>query len=533
MAAIRQCQNSNCKHSEVGFGEIVKGHQDHKKLSLAQKVAQVAIVIFTSFSTIGASAVIGFAKARVLGAVVGGAIGVCLVIAGGVSFIIFRLKHEHRHHPISTSGLKFPEDTPSLGKFHEDHHVLVTKNSKETTEWKLDLIDQVEHFLEMSVSIGGGPTFRKALKKIQSLIERKPHVKVHLLTTHNLLEKEDTKLLKKLAKDYPDNFRYCITPLIPEVFPRPQQVESHPKIMVVDEKYFVVGGTNLQEELIQEGLTKPKRRKGRKRIQNQISSASRDMDVVGYGPLAKTLRREFFKLYANWEYRTARKKPKKLNNYYTPIPEGAKRASFSKLEQHPGLVHNVKIKAVVSSPENQFNNCTDEYERVIKSAKKTISLANMYFVPAPAICKALSEASDRCRVTLITNSKGKNGPPSGKFFVYGSRLNYPLIMKTEDTKSRIFEYSVPDTVYHPKRCTADGKTTVIGSYNTGPKSHSCDYEITLTLDSEEVVKKIDEVDAEDLKHAREISYREAKKLSSSFWTKVIGRVENNFLASLI
>ncbi|NGX42082.1 MAG: Major cardiolipin synthase ClsA [Chlamydiae bacterium] len=536
MSSIEPNPNINNDYAKLGFGEIAPGQQGHRELLLKQKIAKVALHIIVSLAIIFVAATVGLLLGGLPGAAIGAGIGIGIAAMGNTGFLVYRQVTAHKYNPPSTSNMEFPKDVPSLGEFHGGNDLLVTKDGKETTDWKLDLIDRAEQSIELCASIGGGPTFRKALEKIEERIKQKG-ITAHIMTTPDLLEKKDIKLLKRLAKEYPENFRYCITPLIPELLPDPHLIENHPKILVVDEKYFTVGSTNFQEELIQPGQEKPEKREGRKFIQSNISSASREMDVIGKGLMAKTLRREFYKLFAIWEYRTAPLKPKGLNNYYRPIDEKKQVASLDSLDRCEELIKNVKIKAVVSGPENQFNNCTDEYVALIKGAKKNIKIGQMFFSPAPEIVDALKEVPLDCEMTLITNSKGKNGPPSGKFYVDANRLNYPLILNSDRSKNHVYEYQVPDTVYHKKALIVDGQRSIIGSYNTGLKSHECDYELTFTIDSEAVTKKVEEVLEADLekdnigkhKYVRELSWQKVEKMSSAFKTRLFGNLQNQIL----
>lgn len=92
-----------------------------------------------------------------------------------------------------------------VGDWTKDNSILITQGAEETNHWKLEFIKHAKQSIEISGSICGGKVFREALNAIRDRIKECPDLKVHILTTPDLLESEDRVLIKEITKQYPDN----------------------------------------------------------------------------------------------------------------------------------------------------------------------------------------------------------------------------------------------------------------------------------------------------------------------------------------
>ncbi len=113
------------------------------------------------------------------------------------------------------------------------------------------------------------------------------------------------RVLDRVKEQFPDRFHYHITTMGLSFAKGHWQVcEHHIKLLVVDEKYFVVGGTNLWDSFC------------RSKVEDAdifyfhpvkliAPRACFDMDVCCTGPLAKQMRHLFFDL---WNLHTERDK---------------------------------------------------------------------------------------------------------------------------------------------------------------------------------------------------------------------------------
>ena len=79
---------------------------------------------------------------------------------------------------------------PALGKF-VNTDVRVSNHATESLEWKKELIRNAEQSIELSANFAGGEVFRDVLSIIESRMEKKVELKVHLLLSADLIEKTD------------------------------------------------------------------------------------------------------------------------------------------------------------------------------------------------------------------------------------------------------------------------------------------------------------------------------------------------------
>ena len=307
-------------------------------------------------------------------------------------------------------------------------------------------------------------------------------------------------------------------------------IDNHAKCFIVDEKYFSLGGTNLDVAACTEGTWTPPRNYNKSPLISQIwPSGMRDQDLVGKGELASQLRHHFHKFYALWENynRTGvfEKDPEKFanNNHYFQVTQRAAVAKFDQSEKRRFLNRD-KVKILIGGPHQQLSLITQEYVRLIDAAQKEIIIANLYFCPVDSIFQALLRAVNRgVKITVITNGVSDMAPDYTQYFCWANRIHYvPLFygrtfllwdqwnmggLPVKDT--RIFEYHVKDILLHKKMMIVDGRTLVVGSYNFGSRSDNGDYELVLVAESEELAEDLKKVHEKDLSHSRQVFPAEA------------------------
>jgi phosphatidylserine/phosphatidylglycerophosphate/cardiolipin synthase-like enzyme len=512
---------------ELGFGE--KAEEWPPQITCCQKVRSLALPILLGVTMLLSGVFLGavslipiaiFVKSSAilsLGAGIGAAVGGMgvLALAG------FMISNRYRNFP-KTASMKPACDltnvTP-LGTYNNKNSVLVTQHAKETFDWKLDLIKSAQRSIEISGNFCGGERFREALAIIKERLKENAQLKVHIIVTdslHNsLLDKEDKAMLSGLEKAFPNNFYVLRTKDMFSLTPSLRNYGNHVKLVAVDEKYFVVGGTNFYHKYSSKGdkpiehdhLSTPSDR--------FVAAGFRDIDIVGRGELAKTLRLEFFKLWAVWEHRMASDHNFKPSNRYFPVEKNEKctNQKWKDAAAKDRVVKHVKMKALICDAEKP-NAITAEYARVISQAKKAVTIANYTFNPAKEILQATQDAVKRkVKVSLVTNGIFPTSPPSHQVFIKPNHDNYlPLLVGREvsvtDTREQLLkdykanracvkikEYAVPNIMYHAKVLIGDD-TVIIGSYNLNKKS-LWDEELNLTIESPEVAKKFRETLAKD------------------------------------
>lgn len=528
----------------LGFGERAPGWTQK---TTCNKVWKVALPILLGTLTICAVALVGAILALPVAACVSSAAIIALGAKTGafVGFVglgvlaIYAVINRYRPTP-NLSYLKlnaaYHGVTP-LGQFNGNNSVLVTSNAKETTEWKLDLMREAKQSIEISGNFCGGPIFDEALDIMEAAVKRDPNFRVHLITSTFLLTSAEKARLKYLAKTYP-NFHCLKTSELIDFSPTLRTRGNHVKLLVVDETYYVVGGTNLYRMMGSTTGDRPAEcLTGASRIDRFLGAGYRDTDVIAKGELAKTLRLEFFKLWAVWEHKMTGKMPKRRFFAIDPDPTRiADSQKWAKAESENRVRRHVRVKALVCDPDKP-NAITDACARLVRQATKTVEVANFTFNPTREVADELNRAVRRkVKVRVVTNGVHENAPPANANFVKGNYPNYlPLLIGRRVTRydtrasliaahkpqyARIYEYVLKNIMYHSKFLTIDGKTLLIGSYNWGKKSDECDFELNLEIESPEVVQDILNNFESDIKRSRKVTIANAYELSRSWMGKL-------------
>ena len=412
----------------------------------------------------------------------------------------------------------------------ESNRILVTDNGLEMFHWDLDFIRAAQESVEISAPFMGGEIARELLSTLESRLEQVSRLKVYILTTPTLLEKEDWAMIEQIHKRFPDRFYLEHASTVVIVWPTVTGIDNHVKTCIVDEKYFSAGGTNLDETQCSEGTwTPPKNLNKVPFLSNNLPAAMRDQDIVGTGPLARDLRHAFFTMYAMWENYNKTglliKDPQKFKekNPYYPVSTQSYVAHF---ESSPNLrtLQSDQIKIFIGGPHQNQNAISAEYLRLIQEAREEIIISNLYFCPIDSIFNALLDAVNRgVKLTVITNGVGDVAPLYTQFFCWANRMSYvPAFygssfrfwdawsMASKPIKNtRIYEYHVKDVLLHKKVMVVDGKVSLVGSYNLGIRSDMGDYEMVIRMDSPEIALDLKRVQEKDVRHSREISSEEA------------------------
>ena len=398
--------------------------------------------------------------------------------------------------------------------FTQDNALLVTKDGKETTEWRFKILSEAKQSIEIVGNYCGGEPFLQILSLLDQLLESNPHLQVHFILTPILMDETDLEMLALITERYPEQFHALITETIPLLTSEWVSMENHTKMIVVDEKYFITGGTSMKERTDFNDH----------HDHHILWYKAKDMDIVGKGPLAKSLRLGFYRLYNLWETHIRRGlmhwvsggRPV-IPNHYHPVEKEGDIATVSSLDQSPDLVHHCKCKLTLSSPRSNFRACTREYIRVLRQAKSHINIGHLFFHPAPELYKVLVEKTkEGVPITVITNGAGDNSPSVTRYFGWANRIHYyPVLVghlspRPEggenrlllDTKTTIYEYNLPDLLYHKKILTVDHKTAIIGSYNLGKRSDIGDCELTVTIESKELVEHIEKILDRDIESSQ-------------------------------
>lgn len=545
---------------QLGFGEKIPN------LSLAtttkQKIHAIAVIILIGLAILAAGAILGailtapiaipLASATIfgLGVASGAGLGFIGVVFLGIKSVLSRNKAVPNE---IIKNIVNPQ-APKLGEF-TSNAILPTEHAKESSEWKLDLLSKAEQSIELSGNFCGGKLFREALDVIDKSLERslaahpekkEPKLQVHITASYGLIEPDDYNKLKELSKKWPKNFHFLETNFKFELSPVIRNIENHVKLLVVDEKYFIVGGSGLQHEMGSFTGSEPPPPVPPPPLWKKIALAEayRDMDFVGKGVLAKTLRVEFFKLWTVWSDKMSVKNP--FAGYFKIDPSHKVAKSEKWKTEKSRIVKGVQTKALVCDPEKP-NAITEEHIQMIRTAKKSVQLAQLTFNGNDALHDTIIQTAARgVDVSLVTNGSHSYSPWNNCLFVRSNYPRYlPLMMgravnssdsktmlekefSSKATAAKVYEYGVPRVEYHKKVALIDGETVIGGTYNISIKSHglpNCggDYEMALTMKSAELGKRVRAILDKDIQLSNKMTFDEAYNHYMNRWAWLHGK----------
>lgn len=485
-------------HQYLHFGQASDG-KERTDCRTVIKVLSIALAVIAAASAAGLLA----------GGAIGCAFGCAAALVGvaciGGTYALLR----HIRQPLSLSPPSEQIQPLPLGKYHTAN-LRLGRSADEGYAWKKKLIRSAEQSIELSANFAGGHEFRKILTLMEERMKEKPQLRVHLLINPEMLEREDSLYIDRLKTAYRDRFVCCIRRPSVHLVPTLHTQENHVKALVVDGKYFVVGGTSVHPQLSrQTKIGHPDvmclRSPGAKVCDRSV----RDNDIVGDGEeTAGALRSEFFSLFQLSEQCTTGSAPSRF------FPVLGERGRCSAFHEKEGLFENARLKLIVGGPEQgSKNSIVNQYEKRIRKAKEQIIFANMQFNPHKRLQAALAKkrSSSHCPdIRLITNGMKDKSCLGRCFCVLTSRANYPYV----DTA---YEYQVPKMDYHKKVAVFDGIHTIIGSANIGPKSSGYDYEMIFDIKDKRVADAMQKVLQEDIEKSKEISRAEIMRNQQLAW----------------
>jgi cardiolipin synthase len=137
------------------------------------------------------------------------------------------------------------------------------------------------------------------------------------------------------------------------------------------------------------------------------------------------------------------------------------------------------------------------YLLAIAGARRTINMTNPYFVPDTTMKDALLRAARRgVQVTALVP-----GEIDHNLVRQASRRGFgPLLL----AGIRIYEYRA--SLLHAKTMVVDGEWATVGSTNVDNRSFALNDEMNLVVYDRGIAGRLDQVFAEDLKHAARVDY---------------------------
>ncbi len=407
-----------------------------------------------------------------------------------------------------TLAIKQPQKTPpTLDKSayrpgHWSYNMaLITKNGSESLQLKLDLIDRAEHCIEISGSYCGGKIFDATLDKIEKKLETNPNLQVSILTDPTFLTKTNREKIAHLAQSYYENFMLIETPKQHLFLPTHRTVENHAKLFIIDGNTCMTGGTGIQDRLAREEAETAKQTTLE---ESALGSGIRDADALVQGPVAKTMRNEFYKLFEKWrrlspiskQHGNCKRSPALCNK--APV---CKEALYKEMSR---AVPHVRTTLLTGGVEHGNQHaCKQGYINMIRYAKKSIVVANMNF-NQPEILQALYAAALRgVKIKVITNANQSDSPIGARVMGVPNTAAFPEFL---EKGVEIYEYKKPGVLYHKKIMIVDDHLTTIGSFNISHHSAHTEDEDIVVMDSTQVAENTLDGLREDMQNSERASH---------------------------
>lgn len=451
-----QIETKACNYTEpVDFSNERSGNlqgRQVKKIHYAEFGEKIAQDDWLSWKKIGKIALIVF--------------GV-ITLPLGVGILLLYAAEKIDTKPIVPEALPNTLDPVRLGKYYQAD-IRLTATADEGFTWKKRLISSAEHSIELSCNFAGGSHFREILSLVDERMQKNSKLKVHLISSVDLLEKNDREELQRLQTLYGERFQNLVTDRSLKVGLSIHTEENHVKMLVVDGKYFVGGGTGIHPQLCRAQYDKAQDNETPTNSAKLLPPAANDLDIVGHSlQIAQVMRKQFFNLYQLYETGP---------NRHFPIdgPQG----TCDAFTEEPGLIENVRLKFIVGGPEHRGANPINlHYAKRIEEAKSEIRLANWEFNPSSEVREALHKAKNplnRKKVVFHATGLPHLGLLARTLLVLINRGAYSLADK-------VYEYQEPDAWIHKKVGTFDDSHMMIGSYNLGKKSAHFDHEVAFVI----------------------------------------------------
>ena len=238
---------------------------------------------------------------------------------------------------------------------------------------------------------------------------------------------------------------------------------NHRRILVIDGRIGFTGGYGISDAWLGDGRTEDR---------------WRDTNVRIEGPAVKYLQAAFAE---SWLETTGVLLGG--DGFFPRLePQGKTPAQFVKSSPVGGSFQNYLL-----------------YLLSIHSAKKTIFITNSYFIPDDRMIDSLLDAAQRgVKVVVLVPGKIDH-----KITYRASRRHYGRMLLGGIA---IFEYM--PALLHSKTMVVDGVWATVGSTNFDNRSFALNEELNLTLYDPSLARQLENIFAEDLKHARKITYEE-------------------------
>jgi phosphatidylserine/phosphatidylglycerophosphate/cardiolipin synthase-like enzyme len=319
--------------------------------------------------------------------------------------------------------------------------------------------------------------------------------------------------------------------LTPHFDPAQPDKRFHEKMWIIDGEtehaLAVTGGLNIGNEYFRADPDHP-------------DQYWRDQDVVLRGAVVLDLVAAFDR---NFDYFTGVKRgrgPLNTNLYWdatrklldktgkVPISyatDPALAANVAQLEARQPMLdfRGATCRFIQNRPRLKETYIQQAYVKLIERAQREVLIANAYFVPTPAIAKALTDAARRCvEVRLVSNSPQTNDLPEISLVGRGHYKDLLAVnaspevaaCSNPDAGLHIWEWvgqaadeaTRGQGTMHSKYAVIDGQRALVGSYNLDPRSEQLNSETAVVFLEPTLAERLRRSYLDnDLRYSREVT----------------------------
>ncbi|MCK5357519.1 MAG: phosphatidylserine/phosphatidylglycerophosphate/cardiolipin synthase family protein [Elusimicrobiales bacterium] len=316
------------------------------------------------------------------------------------------------------------------------------------------------------------------------IAQKKKGIDIKIIVDHKVVNTSG-RIVKRMQKAGIEVIRYIDSKRTGDYW--------HVKLLMVDDKYAIVGGMNYADYYSHKNPDTPQ---------------WRDTDVLYTGPAVMESRKIFAGIWNGLI------KEKKLS--FDSMDEN--------INSNEASGGSARIAVMYWNPPLGSPTILLSIIKAIYGATERINIENPYYVAVPAITQAVLDAKARgVEVNILTNSKksiDRDGKPMADVIIKGL---IPLV------SSGINVYLKKGDTLHSKFMTIDGVYCNIGSYNFHPRSERYDTEMNISIIDPASVKQLNEVFEEDLAEAIKINTVEDLEYEPGWLAKMM---EKYFYAEL-
>lgn len=296
----------------------------------------------------------------------------------------------------------------------------------------------------------------------QMLIEkRKQGVDVKIILDNKVAYTHGPKVLKMMRDAGIEIIRYTDSERRGDYW--------HVKMMIVDDKYAVVGGMNFGDAYSH---------------RNPDYFKWRDTDVVYSGPSVLESRAIFARIW--------NAKVKEMGLPFKSVDPGSDNRDLE--------YGSARISIMLQDPPKE-SPILVSIVKAMYGASRTINIENAYVVAIPVVTQAILDARARgVEVNILTNS-AESIDAEGKPIV--DAMAKCLIPFVRAGANVYLKRGAGDTL-HSKFMTVDGLFVSIGSYNIHPRGERSDTELNLNILDQGAAGRLDAVFQSDIATARKI-----------------------------